>query len=376
MSKRATVRTAVILAGLATTLCSQGGVAKEYIYGSWNAPKNVVISEGVAPYLKQVERDTGGSMTWKILAGGQLFGGVATLAGIRDKLADAGGPVIPAFTRKELRAANVVYDLVNASLSPVVMAGAVAETYHLSCPACKKDFNKNNTVFLANYSSERFNFLCREPVKSLADLKGRKIRVVGAFGRFVKSIGAVPVGGPPSKAVQAMQRGRMDCIFGPISWLQSFGLWGIVKHVYDGPFQLQPTPSSMVVNRKFWQGLTRAEQEAMIKNAPSLVAGATITGYMDEDQQVRKEASAKGVTVVKAGSDALSALDEHKKKELKIVAQTASKEGVQDAAAIVEAHLKNVAKWEKIHERIGDDPKKFAEALWDEVYSKLDPSNL
>ena len=42
--------------------------------------------------------------------------------------------MIPAFTRKELRAANVVYDLINASVSPVVMAGAVAETYHLRLP--------------------------------------------------------------------------------------------------------------------------------------------------------------------------------------------------------------------------------------------------
>ena len=104
----------------------------------------------------------------------------ATLAGIRDRIADAGGPVIPAFTRKELRAANVVYDLINASVSPVVMAGAVAETYHLDCPACKADFSKNNALFLANYASTRFNLLCRAPITKASEMKGRRVRVVGA----------------------------------------------------------------------------------------------------------------------------------------------------------------------------------------------------
>src|SRR3972149_6422653 len=108
--------------------------AAEYVYGSWVGPNNPVLAKGIVPYFQAVENDTGGSLKWRILAGGQLFGGPATLAGLRGRVADAGGPVIPAFTRKELRAANVVYDLVNASESPVAMAGAVTETFHLNCP--------------------------------------------------------------------------------------------------------------------------------------------------------------------------------------------------------------------------------------------------
>ena len=52
------------------------------------------------------------------------------------------------------------------------------------------------------------------------------------------------------------------------------------------------------------------------------------------------------------------------------------KEGVKDAASIVKAHLANVAKWDKIHARIGNDVDKFAEVLWDEVFSKLDPDKM
>jgi TRAP-type transport system periplasmic protein len=350
--------------------------AKVYVYGSWNGPKNVVLVQGVAPYLKAVEKDTGGSLKWKLIAGAQLFGGRATLAGIQNRIADAGGPVIPAFTRKALRAANVVYDLVNASQSPVAMAGAVAETYLLDCPACQADFAKNNTVFIANYAATAFNLLCRAPIASAADIKGRKIRVVGALGRFIKSLGGVPVGGSPSKAVQAMQRGNIDCIAGPTSWVQSFGMWDIAKYVYDAPLAVQPTPSAMVINRQAWDGLSRAEKQAMLKNAPRLIANTTINGYMAEDRFVRREAPKRGIKFVKAGSDLLGPLAAHKAREPKVIAEVAKKEGVKDPESIIKVHLANVAKWDKIYARIGNDVDKFSQVLWDEVYSKLDPDKM
>ena len=366
----------MMAAGCTAATLSLAVHSAEYVFGSWVGPNNPVLAKGIVPYFAALEKDTGGSLKWKVLAGGQLFGGPATLAGIRDRIADAGGPVIPAFTRKELRAANVVYDLVNASESPVVMAGAVAETYHLNCPQCKEDFAKNNALFIANYATTRFNILCREPIKTLADAKGRKMRVVGALGRFIKGVGAVPVGGSPAAAVEALQRGSMDCIVGPIEWLQGFGLWDITKHVLDAPLAIQPTPSSMVINRDVWKRLAAAERAALIKQAPGLVAGVTVNGYMAEDAEVRAEAAKRGITITEASAEARKALEGHKASEPKIIAESAKKEGVKDPEAIIKAHLANVAKWEKIHAKIGDDPNAFAKALWDEVFSKLDPEKM
>ena len=360
----------------ALAIAAQPASADEYVYGSWIGPKNVVLSQGVAPYLEAVTAETGGALKWKLLSDGQLFDGPATLVGIRDRLADAGGPVIPAYTRKELRAANVVYDMINASVSPVVMAGAVAETYHLDCPSCKDDFNKNNALFLANYSSTRYNLLCRAPITKASEMKGRRVRVVGALGRFLKSLGAVPVGGSPAEAVQALQQGNLDCVAGPISWLQSFDLWDLTRHVLDANFALQATPSAMVVNRNAWKALPQAHRKAMIKHAPGLIANITIRGYIAEDVQVRNEARKRGVTITPEDGSMGPALETYKKKELEIVPALAKQDGVDSAAAITKAHLDNVAKWEEIHAKIGDDPDKFAQALWDEVFSKLDPDKI
>jgi hypothetical protein len=114
----------------------------------------------------------------------------------------------------------------------------------------------------------------------------------------------------------------------------------------------------------------------MVKHAPRLVANTTINGYMAEDVMVRKEAPGKGITITKGGDDVLKPLAEHKEKEPAVIAEVAKKEGVADPESIIKAHLENVAKWEKIAAEIGEDPEKFAQALWDEVYSKLDPDKM
>jgi len=49
---------------------------------------------------------------------------------------------------------------------------------------------------------------------------------------------------------------------------------------------------------------------------------------------------------------------------------------VKDPEAILDAHARNVEKWQKLSKDIGRDPDKLTEALWREVYSKLDPEKL
>ena len=132
----------------------------------------------------------------------------------------------------------------------------------------------------------------------------------------------------------------------------------------------------MVINRNVWKGLKRSEKAAILKHAPRLIANTTIKGYMAEDTWVRSEAPKRGITIVKAGNDVLGSLSVHKGKEPAIIAKVARKEGVKDPESIIQAHLKNVAKWDKIQAQIGNDVDKFAQALWDEVFSKLDPDKL
>ena len=50
--------------------------------------------------------------------------------------------------------------------------------------------------------------------------------------------------------------------------------------------------------------------------------------------------------------------------------------GVADPGAIIDAYVKAQEKWAKLSPAIGRDIDKFADAIWREVYSKVDLAKL
>ena len=59
-------------------------------------------------------------------------------------------------------------------------------------------------------------------MKSLAELKGKRIRATGGGAEMFKLAGAVPIGATLTEAVSLLQRGGMDCQFGCIHGLPVF----------------------------------------------------------------------------------------------------------------------------------------------------------
>jgi len=124
-------------AAIVVALAAAGPLkAAEFVYGSWVAAKHGVNTAGLEPFFKAVEKDTGGAVKWKLLAGGQLVSARSTLPGVRDKLVDA-GLVIPVFARKALANNNVIFDMGPWGSDPVAIAGASTETVMLDCPECQ-----------------------------------------------------------------------------------------------------------------------------------------------------------------------------------------------------------------------------------------------
>ena len=71
------------------------------------------------------------------------------------------------------------------------------------------------------------------------------------------------------------------------------------------------------------------------------------------------------------GAGMVDTFDEFKVGELAFTVEKATAAGVEDAQAVVDALLENVAKWKEIMARDGMDRAAYAQALWDEIYSKL-----
>ena len=122
--KRSLLATAAVVA--ASILAVTAAHSKELIYGSWVSPKHPVMAGSLPHLFKGVEKDTGGAIKWKMVAGGQLMNGRGTLAGVRDGIADAGMP-IPSYTPTDLPATNSVFSTLVFGEDIVAAGGATTE---------------------------------------------------------------------------------------------------------------------------------------------------------------------------------------------------------------------------------------------------------
>jgi TRAP-type C4-dicarboxylate transport system substrate-binding protein len=96
---------------------------------------------------------------------------------------------------------------------------------------------------------------CKTAFASLADLKGRKVRVSDqSLAKFVEGLGGIPVSLAFGETQQALERGVTDCaITGPSS-ANSAGWPEVTTHVMPIGFQVHQV--AFAINRAKWNALT------------------------------------------------------------------------------------------------------------------------
>jgi TRAP-type C4-dicarboxylate transport system substrate-binding protein len=103
---------------------------------------------------------------------------------------------------------------------------------------------------------------CKPAIKSLADLKGLKVRILdGVMAKFVERIGGTPVTMAFGEVSQGLSLGTIDCaVTGPSS-ANSAGWPETATHVYPLGFQLAVQGYAMHLNA--WNKLTPDQQAKM-----------------------------------------------------------------------------------------------------------------
>jgi len=104
----------------------------------------------------------------------------------------------------------------------------------------------------------------RKEIKSVADLKGLKMRIPGLAGQILARLGVVPqqIGG--GELYQALERGTIDAAewVGPYDD-ERLGLNKVAKYYYYPGWWEGSAQLSIYVNLKQWQSLPKSYQEAL-----------------------------------------------------------------------------------------------------------------
>ena len=371
-------RLAAVVLGSALAATTPASAQQELVYGNWTPPREYQNVHAMPHIFAEIEKETKGAIKWKLIAGGQLADGKATFSAVKDGLMQA-GLGIATYVPNTVPSLYTIYSTVVVGHNDVVAAtGAALEVFYLRCPSCLEDFRKINSVPLGGWTSSAYVLACTSPVKSLADLKGKRVRATGGNAELIRVAGGVPIAATLTEAVGLLQRGGLDRQHGIADWLRTFGYADFAKYVTDYPLGLSGPAIGFVLNRDSWNKFTPEQKQIHVKWATWMSAKLAIDYFLNATEEgLQQLIKDKGVQLLKVdGKDFEGALAAYKGQQRERNIATAKGFGVPNPAGIIDDYERTIEKWRPLSKEIGRDINKFTDALKREVYSKIDLSKL
>jgi TRAP-type C4-dicarboxylate transport system substrate-binding protein len=163
-----------------------------------------------------------------------------------------------------------------------------------------KEFDDVKVLFLHG-AAPGFIFT-KKPAKSIADLKGLRIKANAENADIVKNLGASPVTMPVTETYDALSRGVVDgCLF-PLEALQGFKIAEVVKTVLEDYPMSYMTSIFTVMNKAKWNALSPADQQAIDKIHEEYIEKLGKL-WGERDNRARQFAKSKGVTFAKVSKE-------------------------------------------------------------------------
>ncbi|SMH30884.1 TRAP transporter substrate-binding protein DctP [Mesorhizobium australicum] len=304
-----------------------------------------------------------------------------TSAGIRDGITDVGYVLTP-YSPAEFSEMNLAADMsmlvTTGTQAPnMAMSGAIVEYVTLNCPDCQDEFTAQNQVFLGGGASTAYSLVCKDPINTIAEIRGKSIRVgAPVFGRWVEKFGGTKASIPGSEMFEALSQGVVQCTMVGTPDVVNFQLQDVVKSIMVGaPGGVFGGTASMNVNLDLWRSLTDEERRTLIQ-AGSLMTAEVNAGYNRQAVDAEKSIRDKGIAMVNATDEFVAATNDFVREDMKTIRQQfTSLYGVNDVAKKMATITTLVDKWKVKLEGVDPtDGEAYRKLLWKEIYSKLDPA--
>jgi len=345
----------------------------EIIASIWFPDSHPLTKFGYLDLVQPLSRASNGQVRLRVFTGTALLPPGAHLSGLRDGVAQmtyhAG-----TYTPSDLQEDNVLAILGIALRDNMVIAAAASDFY-LNDPAMKDMFRRNRIVFLGGYATPPYVLMCRTRIETLADIRGKRIRMPGAIhGEWAKSVGAVPVNVPSTEMFTGLEKGQLDCAANAANDLRSRSLWDVAKHVTTVDLGSYFAGWQYAMNAQAWQRLSVANRRALLESISDAIVDTAI-GYQAEADSALAEAPSKGVTVIAPGADLQQQLTTF---ATTIARDTAIREGTErfrlrDPEGLVKRFEATVAKWQALLQGVDRrDAATLKRILRENLYARVD----
>jgi TRAP-type transport system periplasmic protein len=159
-----------------------------------------------------------------------------------------------------------ITDLISFSYAPSAEAMAAGLNELTGKGYLDKEYAQVKLLFA--YAGAPSHLLWRKGVKpatTLADFKGKKIRIPGAAAKdLIAALGATPLNMPMPEVYMALERGVMDGAFTSINTLDVFRLAHVVNEITY--MDIMTFAFGVIMNKNSWEKLPKEAKDVLEKN--------------------------------------------------------------------------------------------------------------
>ncbi len=238
--------------------------------GSRTPPKSFTVKKGYAPWLRQVEKDSNGTLKFQEFWGGSIERSLkkqyeAMMAGLQDA-----GPIIPSYT---------------AALFPDFSLLALPFMFNSAVEGSEAAWRFYKTGLLrglddvyvaAVFTNDNGGLHFRDKLTSIDQVKGAKIRAAGPTeAKAIRAVGGSPVSMGMGQVTGALNRGVIKGLLSGYSALRTFRVEPLLKSHVDLPMGVRVF--FFGINKKKYDALPPAAKAAIDKNS-----GLSFSRHMGE----------------------------------------------------------------------------------------------
>jgi TRAP-type C4-dicarboxylate transport system substrate-binding protein len=275
----------------------------ELVYSSGYAKNHPQVGVLAEEWMEKIYEATEGRVKMRGVYSGALLKAEDTLEGVMKQTADSGSLVV-SFWPGQLKLTNALSSIIDLDLGNKLDLKGVSELTSKmfeEFPEFTEEYEKLGVTPLFWVPSPPYAIISNEPIETVADLQGKKIRSFGGhIPKLLEAGGAVPLTVAFGEIYTSLQTGVLDGAMTDPPAMLSGKFEEVSKHLTTtGPTIGALTgaaPVFFVINNESFSKLSEEDQEIVKQVSREMIAIGAEAMAKEVDRSIA-EMESKGVTV-------------------------------------------------------------------------------
>lgn len=247
-------------------------------------------------FAKQIEEQSKGRIKIQFFWSGTLFGFGELFGAVKKDAVDIAS-FVPTYHPSDWPMMGLINSLPLVWDDPK-LAMRIQQYLIDNNAAIQAELKKNGLTPILLHGLPPYRLQCTSPIRTLADLKGKRIRTFGDWPPYVmEQLGAVPVNIPLGQIYEGLQKGTLDCGYNPIENAGFLKLSEVAKYWSDINFGAIAAYTTFMNADRYAK--LPANVKTIMANARKVATEFEMGNFERLEEKGKKDAQAAGVTLVR-----------------------------------------------------------------------------